>query len=246
MTLRAAQQDACPLHLIAQKCNNYGAHYIESGDYELAIASLKRAFQLWERVANNHEDACRGGSTTCSLDECIYLHVRQKQESPFKNSASLDLEVTEDSRFIYRRPIYSLHTNSMVTGCQVPPGKNLSFSITFNLALAHHLSAIQNQDGRQRRLEQALLLYEIAHRFQLKKMIYSPRAIMIITNNVGEIHQLAKNPSKHVACMQQLLSAMMHFLVVSNCNNTARPTELEGFLRNTSHLILHKHCADAA
>jgi tetratricopeptide (TPR) repeat protein len=257
MTFRAAQQEDewCPPHLLAQNLNNHGAHYIESGDYERAISSLIKSFQLWEQVANdsdnNNEAAC-GCSNTCRcLDECI-LHVRQEQESPCKRASSLDLEVTdEDSRFIYRRPIYSLHTtkSSMVGGGQVPPGKLLSFTftITFNLALAHHLSALQNQEVCQQRLEKALLLYGIAHRFQLKKRIYSPRAIMIIANNAGEIYRLEKNYSKHIACMQQLLSTMMYFFVINNCDNdTARPTELEGFFRNTSQLILHKHCADAA
>jgi hypothetical protein len=72
---------------------------------------------------------------------------------------------------------------------------------------------------------------------------------MIITNNAGEIYQLEKNHSKFVACMQQLLSMMMYFFIINNCNNRARPTKLEGFFCNTSKLILHKKkycCANAA
>jgi tetratricopeptide (TPR) repeat protein len=229
-----AVQEAYPIHLLAQNLNNHGAHYIEIGHFERAIASLIKAFQLWEQVATDEEDAY----TSCSLDECI-LQVRQ--DSPLKSSTSIDFEVAED-RFIYRRPIYSL-PKSIVAGHAARPGAILSFIITFNLAIAHHLSAIQNKACR-RRLDKALQLYEIAYQFQSKKNSNSPRATMIITNNVGEIHRIVENHYKHAICMQHLLSTIMTSFV--DFSNPARSTELEGFFRNTSQLILHNNCAGAA
>jgi hypothetical protein len=82
------------------------------------------------------------------------------------------------------------------------PGVTLSLIIILNLAIAHHLSAMQNQNCR-RRLQKALQLYEFAHYLQMEEDdICSPRATMIIANNVGEIHWALDNQSKHTICLQ--------------------------------------------
>jgi hypothetical protein len=82
------------------------------------------------------------------------------------------------------------------------PGVTLSLIIILNLAIAHHLSAMQNQNCR-RRLQKALQLYELAHHLQMEEEdICSPRATMIIANNVGEIHRALDNQSKRTICLQ--------------------------------------------
>ncbi|KAG7344638.1 hypothetical protein IV203_019030 [Nitzschia inconspicua] len=50
------------------------------------------------------------------------------------------------------------------------------------------------------------------------------RFTMIVSNNLGEIHRVAKNTTKHVMCLQHLLSTIMymvdgHFLMDNNNNN---------------------------
>ena len=108
--------------------------------------------------------------------------------------------------------------------------------------MAHHLSAIQQQLCR-RRLQKALQLYELAHQLQLEEGICSPRATLIVANNVGEIHRAVGNHVKHAKCLQHLLSTMMYMI---DCRIPASSIELEGFFRNTSQLILHNNCAGAA
>jgi tetratricopeptide (TPR) repeat protein len=231
--------------ILTQQLNNHGARYIQVGNYEQAIATLVKALKLWEQVAV--DDTCTCGS--CSLDECI-LHTT-RQDSPFPadgasfKSFSHATQLCEDmvdseDRFIYRRPIYA-SPKFMQQGHS--PGMTLSLIIILNLAMAHHLSAMQNQNCR-RRLQKALQLYELAHRLQMEKEdICSPRATMIIANNVGEIHRAVDNQSKHAMCLQHLLSTMMYMI---DCKIPVSTVELEGFVRNTSQLILNNNCAGAA
>jgi tetratricopeptide (TPR) repeat protein len=94
------------------------------------------------------------------------------------------------------------------------------------------------------------------------------RFTMIVSNNLGEIHRVARNPYKHQLCLQHLLSTIMymvdgHFLSqhgppsnatslnnatssMASTHRTLSEEELDGFLRNTSVLMLHDNCAAAA
>jgi hypothetical protein len=125
-------------------------------------------------------------------------------------------------------------------------GVTLYLIVSFNLALANHLAAVQNNMCR-RRLQKALQLYELAYRLQLKEQhmqqVNSLRFTMIITNNLGEIHRTVSNRSKHMMCLQHLLSTIMCLV---DCHIPAESIELDGFFRNTSQLILQKRCASAA
>jgi tetratricopeptide (TPR) repeat protein len=231
--------------ILTQQLNNHGARYIQVRKYEQAIATLTKALNLWEQVAV--DDTCACGR--CSLDECI-LHTT-RQDSPFPtdgasfksfNDATQFCEdmVDSEDRFIYRRPIYASQ-KFMQQGHS--PGVSLSLIIVLNLAMAHHLSAMQNQNCR-RRLQKALQLYERVYHLKMEaENICSPHATLIITNNVGEIHRALENQSKHAMCLQHLLSTMMYMI---DCKIPVSTMRLEGFVRNTSQLILNDNCTGAA
>jgi tetratricopeptide (TPR) repeat protein len=229
--------------ILTQQLNNQGARCIQVGNYDQAIVTLVKALKLWEQVAVVH-NTCICGS--CSLDECI-LHTT-RQDPPFLadgasfksfNDATQLCEdmVDSEERFIYRGPIYA-SPKFMQQGHSL--GVTLSLIIILNLAMAHHLSAMQNQNCR-RRLQKALQLYELAHHLQMEENedICSPRVTMIITNNVGEIYRALENQCKHNMCLQHLLNTMMYMI---DCKIPVSTVELEGFVRNTSQLILNKHC----
>jgi hypothetical protein len=229
--------------VLTQQLNNHGARCIQVGKYELAIATLNKALNLWEQVTV--DDTCTCGS--CSLDECI-LHTT-RQEPPFPGDGASfksfndatkffeDMVESEDS-FIYRQPIYA----SMQQGHS--PGVTLSLIIILNLAVAHHLSALQNQNCR-RRLQKALQFYELVyyHMQMEEEDLCSPHASLIIANNVGEVHRALENQSKHAMCLQHLLSIMVYMI---DCKIPVSTMKLEGFVRNTSQLILNNNCAGAA
>lgn len=231
---------------LAHRLNDRGAKLLGSGDCEGAISTLVQALKLWEQVADDDTCMCK----SCSLEECIINTLPNpcclQQHSTIKSSPIVcqiqndsSTELESEDRFIYKRPIYS---SPKFAQRGHPPGITLSLIIILNLAMAHHLSAIQHNHCR-RRLQKALQLYELAHQLQMEEEIYSPRATMIIANNVGEIHRAVNNHNKHAMCLQHLLSTMMYMI---DCRIPVSSIELEGFFRNTSQLILHNNCASAA
>jgi hypothetical protein len=87
--------------------------------------------------------------------------------------------------------------------------------------------------------------------------VTSIRFNMMIRNNLSQIHRLVGNHSKHRRCLEHLLSTVMVVTeyksrtamnrVLSNNTKDPRHMELDGFLQNTTALILRKgHCANAA
>jgi len=69
---------------------------------------------------------------------------------------------------------------------------------------------------------------------------------MIVSNNIGEIHRMAGDPSKHHRSLQQLLSLMM-FVVDDRCNLVVLDaSEMNGFYHNLMPFILDDVCAQAA
>ena len=88
--------------------------------------------------------------------------------------------------------------------------------------------------------------------------VTSIRFNMMIRNNLSQIHRLVGNHSKHKRCLEHLLSTVMVVTeyksrstmnrVISNNTNDPRHMELDGFLQNTTALILRGegHCANAA
>jgi hypothetical protein len=235
--------------LLARGMNDQGARLLGTGRYEEAIDMFVHALALWEQVADDGTCQC----IQCSLEECIIATL--PNTSPFQQCSSqhallkgslcqsvdksLSCDTESEDRFIYKRPIFASPSFSQLGHS---PGITLSLVIILNLAMAHHLCGIKHDYSRHQ-LQKALQLYELAHQVQLQEEIYSPRATMIIANNVGEIHRAVQNHNKHVLCLQHLLSTMMYMI---DCRIPVRSAELEGFFRNTSQLILHNNCASAA
>jgi hypothetical protein len=236
-------------HLLAQKLNEHAAFCIEIGCYDRAISTLVQALQLSEQT--NHTRVCQCHS--CSLESCMAFSQQTPEGicvTPKKNDQKLLLTDHDSSEegFIHRKPI-RVTPKSMQEGHRM--GLVFPVIVTFNLALAHHLSAVDQRNMIRAPLQKVLQLYELAYRWQMEEhdsvQLSSLRFTMIIANNLGEIHRAVKNHSKHQKCMQHLLSTMMFVVdcpddTGSNCSNK----ELEDFFRNTSRLILQEHCAGAA
>jgi hypothetical protein len=225
--------------LRAQKLNNHAALCIETGRYDRAIFNLVKALKLSENVDSISTCACKH----CSLDECMTFSQKVPGFERRNSSESLTSRVSE-SGYIYRRPI-RVTPQAMQEGHST--GLILPLIIAFNLALAHHLSAIEEKQMDRKKLKKVLRLYELVHGWQMEKnneQFDCIRFTMILANNLGEIHRAVNDRSKHVMCLQHLLSTMM-FLVVDG-QQTDGSLELDGFLRNTSQLILQGRCADAA
>jgi hypothetical protein len=118
-------------------------------------------------------------------------------------------------------------------------------------------------------LQKSLQLYELAYQLHVDEQQQrdeqddqdfhqygSLRFTMIISNNLSEIHRVAKNPNKHAMCLQHLLSTIMFVVdgqyigsgggITSSSLSTSMSEELDGFFRNTSAIMAHDICARAA
>jgi hypothetical protein len=235
-------------HILAQKLNEHAAFCIEVGYYERAIPVLVEALHLAEEAHNNiEEDNCR--CEDCSLESCmIFGQISLPQcATPTKKCQSLSDE-SEDT-FVYRQPI-RLTPQSTQEGHNM--ASTLTMIITFNLALAYHLTAIEKGWINRDSLQKVLQLYELAYRWQLLEddqgnaQVNSLSFTMILANNLGEIHRAVGNHTKYILCLQHLLSTAM--MVVVDCNDREEESaiQMDIFFRNTSQLILHDQCAAAA
>eukprot|EP00980_Cylindrotheca_fusiformis_P017444 scaffold5439_cov132-Cylindrotheca_fusiformis.AAC.3 len=248
--------ESCPeyqkLRLRSQVLNEEGAFCIEAGNYDDAIASLATALRTAEECLEFESsfEPCDPRSY-CTLEECMaysdryYSYHSSKNKQPILHVALPSTDRGEEDGFIYQNPIRVVPDTSMY-GCRL--GMTLPLILTFNLALAHHLKAIQEHETTKKRLQIVMRLYETAYRWQREEcgasQLSSLRFTMVISNNLGEIHRAVNNRTKHQLCLQHLLSIMM--FAVDSLHEDDQCLDLEGFFCNTSKLILRASCAGAA
>lgn len=245
-----ALQESYPQQLLAQKLNNRAAHCIEIGQFDVAVNSLVKALKISQEPRDDLTSTGTESYTCpcqyCSLDYCM----THSQQIPCQATQSItnDLDCKSDSvsggGYIYRRPI-RVAPQSIEEGHSM--AVVLPLILTFNLALAHHLNAIESQCVDRSKLQRVLKLYELAYRWQIEEedvQAESLRFTMVIANNLGEIHRLVSNREKHQKCLEHLLSTLM-FMV--DCHEIeSNVMDMDGFLRNTAELILNSRCAGAA
>lgn len=234
--MNCISDESLSLYLMAQKLNNRGAELIDAGEFDVAIEDLAHAMRLSQAEMGPH---C--GCPSCTLEGCMTF---SKHESQRQDRMDVDrdlLGVNHQHGFIFRQPIRVSSvcmTHSM--------GLVLPLMITYNLALAHQLSAMNEKFtslDRRRKLQRSLKLYELAYRWQMEEEMQSLGFNMILANNLGEIHRAADNKVKFKKCMEHLLSTMMYVLVV---DDEDKIVEMDGFFQNTSPFIFNGGCAGAA
>jgi hypothetical protein len=173
------------VHNLAKKLNNSAALCIERGHYERGIAYLVEALQLSDDrpwMTSHKTSACQ--CRHCSLDECVVYSERTclQQNNCCSNDHNNQSEVL-DCGYVHRRPI-------RITPQSVREGHNMGVTlpliITFNLALAHHLSklaayAMSSVDDKHRTkmeldnnsnicnsdFQKIVQLYEVVYRWQI-------------------------------------------------------------------------------
>jgi hypothetical protein len=236
-----------PPHLLAQKLNNGAACCIETGLYDKAVLKLVKALKLTEQLDNTVSCTCQ----FCSLEECVTFSQkspgRNRCDYSFDNDSSLlSCEEESEGGYVYRQPI-RITPQTMVEGHSM--GLVLPKILIFNLALVHHLSLLEKKKMSRKKLTKVLQLYELAYRLQSEYYDDDQTPCLgfalIICNNLGEIHRMVNNRSKYARCLQHLLSTMM-FMMVECREQQNYSLELDGFLRNTSSLILLSQSAAAA
>jgi hypothetical protein len=146
-------------------------------------------------------------------------------------------------RSMFRDPI---QLSSTVFDCEIEHCEKLSCVILYNLALAHHLRAMEehNETLKQSRLRKALTLYEHAHQMLVNQdMNVSVLHSMAIACNLGHIHHMTGNDPASQMYFQHLLSAILY---VVDCGEGGKVKSLDGFFLNVMPLISSVSSAPAA
>lgn len=243
-------RNALPPMLLAKKLNNRAVFCIQAGHYNRAVNNLVKALKLTEQRADDEIGCtCRH----CSLEACVSYSQKRGQifddlstASKFNSDKSLNQDESSSSGYVHRQPI--LITSQAIQEDHTM-GLTLPLIITFNLALVHHLSAISEEVLNRRKLGKVLQLYELAYRWQMEseedEQVECIRFTLIISNNLGEIHRVVSNRIKYERCLQHVLSTLM-FMVDCRIIDSESRLDMDGFLRNTSQIILQERCAAAA
>jgi hypothetical protein len=119
-------------------------------------------------------------------------------------------ELSRHQSLIYKKPISVSKFLSLLQG-PTPSYTvvvEMSISVMFNFALAHHLFAVSGHvQDPERVLEQAVTLYELTHSLQLQEGIeLSLEYTMGTICNLGHAHRLRGDTDKSTKCFQHLLS----------------------------------------
>mmetsp|Transcript_10360 Transcript_10360/g.30297 ORF Transcript_10360/g.30297 Transcript_10360/m.30297 type:complete len:356 (-) Transcript_10360:64-1131(-) len=195
----------------------------------------------------NHDDHCQEGISSRT----------EERLSP--------LEKHRDEGFIYCQ---ALRVNQGCIDEGHYMGGTLSTIVLFNIAIAHHLQAVSlptttpaEAEASWKMMQHGSKLYQLAYELQIKNAVrehengfdngdwngslVSLRFMMLVTNNLGEIHRLVGNIAKQEMCLQHLWGAMMYMF--HNCERVVlTQDEQDGFFRNLSPLVTPQECAPSA
>ena len=215
--------------------NNSSVSLLSTGSYEKAICKLSEALTASKALISDSEGQ---GSSAASIgmDKCM------QEQSTLINENDSD---SNGNLFLYQRPI--------CIPCDMPVSyeSNLlaSVIVIFNLALAHHLTAMgyqkgENQRKRSKLLKKAAKLYELAHKLYHDNESFEESALFIIVccNNLGLISNELNDAKTAQKYFQHLLSTLMFLATVGDSS----VSKFDGFFRNTSHLVFQQATRTAA
>jgi hypothetical protein len=142
--------------------------------------------------------------------------------------------------YIYGRPI-QVHDFSLARGGETTV--LISVIIIFNLALAHHLLAMNNKECRAA-IGKAIQLYEYAFELQRDNQGGSDALFTLtVLNNLGLAYESLGDEVIAGRFFDRLLSTAM-FLI--DCGEGQVLSQFDGFFRNVSHLVFQSGVAAAA
>jgi tetratricopeptide (TPR) repeat protein len=209
--------------------NLAGVLAMNAKKYDKAIDSFSRGLGALKRVILRDS-----ASTTATLREVC---PESLLENCFAFSEAGNAAPTEGGGFVFRCPIAvtaaASSSSSRFLSCH-RFRVMLSFSLLYNLGLAHHLSAIGEPSDAK--LEKALALYELAFSVHVNEDVnLSVLQAMVISNNLGQVYSSLGANDKALQCNSHLLSLIMYTSGLCECD---RPDSLDEFVGNVMHLLL--------
>jgi tetratricopeptide (TPR) repeat protein len=238
------------------RLNNVGASQLVNGRYANAINSFTRSLSLAKSaiavlVAENqakHMNNCTSHSLQPQR-RCAVVLFKYSAASVAAPEAKVQ-PVVDDRHNDALRGLYMfpLDLSESAEYQHYDPTVEASIAIMFNLALAHHLSALYGPFNRCAcTLEQAIDLYELAYTVQMQEDAkLSIELTMAIINNLGHIHRLLGDEDKGGQCFRHLLSTIFFFRSYGERHINSVCCHTDTFVYSVSYLILRKTVAGAA
>ena len=215
------------------RLNNRGALHIRSRRFDAAIDSLLDGLKRFKHTVET-ENA---------------LTIRPESER--KHSSRLILakecglaiseETEETDSFIYIHPIEIKAKRRTIESSNA-----LSFALIYNLALTYQLQSHSTACERQRRerLGKSKQLYELAYTLlHSEEADFGMEMPLVLANNLGHVLKDLNDHRHAEQCFELLLSTMIFFM---DFGVDLDDSEMDGFIRSTSHLVLKEKAAAAA
>jgi tetratricopeptide (TPR) repeat protein len=212
--------------------NNQAALLMENGLYKEAIEVLDNTLEtMREILGNDGQEALE--HTSSAKDRPLFQDsIGQPPRKPLTPVVNFE---SNDEDFIYRSPIRATELPEE-DGDEDFDEFNMSVVIIFNMALSHHLRAIQGRKDNKTRLRKALKLYELSFFMQMKgEGQLSTTQVLALVNNCGQIYKQLDRQRKANKFFQHMLSALMAMIAGGGAEEV---DELEGFMWNASRIIL--------
>jgi tetratricopeptide (TPR) repeat protein len=213
---------------------NQAVCLIDEREYAHAFSILKEALIINRDFLTSVDAADQKKSPRSNnnlLQEC--MHSSHMKQHVFAD---------DSDDFIYRRPI------------RIPEGSQtnvdyhfhvtLSVLLVFNLALAHHLCGLEGGTNKVGMLEKAVYFYTLSQQMFAQQGLGTITFILAVTNNIGQIRKTLGQTEVADELFQRMLTTLLY---LNEYDWDSKEFSLEGFFRNTTHLVLKKsHAAKAA
>ncbi|KAG7369000.1 hypothetical protein IV203_031743 [Nitzschia inconspicua] len=167
---------------------------------------IEMAPLLCDEKENSVFETATGSQHAGSGSGCTRVHVSSMDRQP-QVTDPMPRALLGHIDLIYKKPI------SMFKFLNMPFFSynnvvEMSISVMFNFALAHHLFAVSGQsENPDKVVDQAVALYELTHSLQVQERIeISLEYSMGTICNLGHIHQLRGYLDKASKCFQHMLS----------------------------------------
>jgi tetratricopeptide (TPR) repeat protein len=238
-----ATMDHHPQQVI--ELNNRGALHIEAGNFDEAVLELTEAlhqFKLIKRPSRLSTNMDHNNSTKESHLSLILEDVK---------ALILNTDGEDSEEFVYRHPIRIERNPHETPELGTTTSTFLSFAVIFNLAISYHMQSCgreeqqhQHTEKRKFLLEKSKHLYELGYRLlRSEDVSFSVRISLVLTNNLGQVLKNLQEHQQADLCFERLLSTVMFLM---DCGADDELYEIDGFIRNTSHLVLKNPAASAA
>ena len=223
--------------------NNEATRLIEKRNYKVALSMLGEGLESLQNQLDDQGDCVMeyDHNHTYSKDEDVYSSLDERVMQ-LRRKASFKESLVADEDFVYRHPINAKLSlsNEGEKGIYI-----LSVILVFNMALVHHLVAIEKRcQNCPKRFKAALTLYNLAFHLQMKGNVSIDMTYVIaMVNNCAHIYKTFNKQKRSQKFYNHMLSSLLMMVETGEANTI---DELDGFLWNASRLILRPDVAAAA